>query len=134
MGTDDYMASIGLTAGIYAPLHTALCQGQLMPVSQNTALSYLLGPTYGGNGTSTFALPNLAGSTVVGTGPQPGAATNWVLGQAQAPLTPLAWPEGNPAATAAGGTPTLPIATGPAGLALHWAITLIGIFPPNPNS
>ncbi|MFM7693936.1 MAG: tail fiber protein, partial [Actinomycetota bacterium] len=46
------MASIGLTAGIYAPLNTALCQGQLMPVSQNTALSYLLGPTYGGNGTT----------------------------------------------------------------------------------
>lgn len=134
MGTDDYMASIGLTAGIYAPLHTALCQGQLMPVSQNTALFSLLNVTHGGNGTSTFALPNLAGSTVVGTGPRPGIDTNWQLGQVQTPLTPLAWPGGKPAATPAGGTPTLPIATGPAGLALHRAITLIGFFPPNPNN
>lgn len=133
MGDEDYIASVGLTAGFYAPTNTALCQGQLVAVSQNTALWYLLNKTYGGNGTSTFALPNLTGSTVIGTGPQPGAGANWTLGQAQAPLTQLSWPEGNPAATPAGGTPTIPIPAGPAGLALNWAITLIGIFPPNPN-
>lgn len=49
-------------AGNFAPQGWALCDGQLMPISQNTALFSLLGTTYGGNGTSNFALPNLQGA------------------------------------------------------------------------
>lgn len=133
MGDEDYIASVGLTAGSYAPRNTALCQGQLVAIAQNTALFYLLNKTYGGNGVANFALPNLTGSTVIGTGPQPGTGASWTLGQSQAQLTQLSWPEGNPAATPAGGTSTIPIPAGPAGLALNWAITLIGIFPPHPD-
>ena len=44
----------------FAPMGWALCQGQLMAIQQNTALYNLIGTTYGGDGTTTFALPNLA--------------------------------------------------------------------------
>ena len=49
----------------FAPTGWALCQGQLLPISQNTALFSLLGTTYGGDGKSTFALPNLQDQTAV---------------------------------------------------------------------
>jgi microcystin-dependent protein len=133
MTYDDYMASVGLTAGSYAPQNTALCQGQQLAIAQNDALFYLLGRTYGGDGVITFALPNLAGAVPFGTGRQPNTSTNWQLGQTDVPLTNLAWPSGSPAAVASGGTPTVPVASGPAGLALNWAITLQGIFPPQPD-
>lgn len=133
MTYDDYMASIGLTAGFYAPRNTALCQGQLMPINQNTALYYLVQTTYGGDGRATFALPNLAGVVPFGVGPQIGTGATWTLGQSQRALTQTAWPDGNPAATPAGGTPTIPVPSGPAGLALNWAITLVGVFPPQPD-
>jgi microcystin-dependent protein len=48
-------------AGNFAPTGWALCNGQILPISQNTALFSLLGTTYGGNGQSTFALPDLQG-------------------------------------------------------------------------
>jgi microcystin-dependent protein len=50
-------------AGNFAPAGWATCDGQLMPISQNISLFSLLGTMYGGDGTSTFALPNLQGST-----------------------------------------------------------------------
>jgi microcystin-dependent protein len=53
----------------------ALCDGQLLPIAQNTALFSLLGTTYGGNGVTTFALPNLEGRTVLGTGGSDGLGT-----------------------------------------------------------
>lgn len=132
MTSDDYMGSVSVTAGSYAPANTALCQGQTLSVAQNTALFYLLQNVYGGNGQSTFALPNLVGAVPFGTGTQPGTSSTWVLGQPQAPLTAQSWPGGNPAAVAPGGTATLPIAGGINGVALNWALTLIGIFPPRP--
>lgn len=64
----------------FAPTGWATCDGQLLPISQNTALFSLLGTFYGGDGTSTFALPDLQGSTPVGTGQ--GAVTHdHVLGE-----------------------------------------------------
>jgi microcystin-dependent protein len=59
-------------AGNFAPKGWALCDGQLMPISQNTALFSLLGTTYGGDGKSTFALPNLQGAAPLGAGQGPG--------------------------------------------------------------
>ena len=56
----------------FAPKGWALCSGQLMPISQNTALFSLLGTTYGGDGRSTFALPNLQGSAPLQAGQGPG--------------------------------------------------------------
>jgi microcystin-dependent protein len=59
---NPFLAEIRIFAGNFAPTGWALCDGQLMPISQNTALFSLLGTTYGGDGKSNFALPNLRDS------------------------------------------------------------------------
>jgi microcystin-dependent protein len=69
---DQFVAEIRMFAGNFAPTGWALCNGQLLPISQNTALFSLLGTTYGGDGKSTFALPNLQGSAPLGAGQGPG--------------------------------------------------------------
>jgi microcystin-dependent protein len=69
---DPFLAEIRMFAGNFAPKGWALCNGQLMAISQNTALFSLLGTTYGGNGTSNFALPNLQGAAPLGQGQGPG--------------------------------------------------------------
>ena len=58
---DPFLGEIRIFACNFAPLGWALCQGQVMAISQNTALFSLLGTMYGGNGQSTFALPDLRG-------------------------------------------------------------------------
>jgi len=70
--SEAYLGEIRLVPYNFAPTGWALCQGQLLPISQNTALFSLLGTTYGGNGQSTFALPDLQGRTPVGIGQGPG--------------------------------------------------------------
>lgn len=60
--SDPFVAEIRMFAGNFAPTGWATCDGQLMPISQNTALFSLLGTVYGGDGKSTFALPDLQGS------------------------------------------------------------------------
>jgi microcystin-dependent protein len=60
--TDPFVAEIRMFPFNFAPKGWAWCNGQLMPLSQNTALFSLLGTTYGGDGKSTFALPDLQGS------------------------------------------------------------------------
>src|SRR5258708_26003451 len=67
-----FVAEIRMFAGNFAPTGWALCNGQLLPLSQNTALFSLLGTTYGGDGKSTFALPNLQGSAPMHPGQGPG--------------------------------------------------------------
>src|SRR5438445_9471436 len=69
---NPFVAEIRIFAGNFAPKGWALCNGQLMPISQNTALFSLLGTTYGGDGKSTFALPNLEGSAPMQAGQGPG--------------------------------------------------------------
>jgi microcystin-dependent protein len=59
---DPFVAEIRIYPFNFAPTGWAFCNGQIMPISQNTALFSLLGTTYGGDGKSTFALPNLQGS------------------------------------------------------------------------
>jgi microcystin-dependent protein len=59
---DQFLGEIRVVGFNFAPLGWALCNGQVLPISQNTALFSLLGTYYGGNGTSTFALPNLQGN------------------------------------------------------------------------
>jgi len=70
--TEPFVAEIRIFAGNFAPVGWAFCNGQLMPISQNTALFSLLGTTYGGNGTSNFALPNLQGMAPLHPGQGPG--------------------------------------------------------------
>jgi microcystin-dependent protein len=67
-------------AGNFAPTGWAQCNGQLLPISQNTALFSLLGTYYGGDGKSTFALPDLEGSAPVGQG-QGSGLSEYFLGQ-----------------------------------------------------
>ncbi|MCW2542245.1 MAG: Tail Collar domain protein [Frankiales bacterium] len=69
--TDPFLAEIRIFAGNYAPNGWALCNGQLMSIQQNTALFSLLGVTYGGNGSTNFALPNLQGSAPMQQGQGP---------------------------------------------------------------
>src|ERR1700742_435994 len=64
----------------FAPKGWAFCDGQLLPLSQNTALFSLLGTTYGGDGKSTFALPNLQGRSPLHQGQGPGLS-DYVLGE-----------------------------------------------------
>jgi microcystin-dependent protein len=70
--SDQFLGQIQLVGFNFAPQGWALCNGQLLPISQNTALFSLLGTFYGGNGTSNFALPNLQGMAAVGQGQGPG--------------------------------------------------------------
>ena len=64
----------------FAPVGWALCQGQLLPINQNTALFSLLGTTYGGDGQSTFGLPDLRGRAALGMG-QGSGLQPYLLGQ-----------------------------------------------------
>lgn len=65
---DAYIGEIRIFSGNFAPKGWALCNGQLMSINQNTALFSILGVQYGGDGKSTFALPNLMGSAVIHQG------------------------------------------------------------------
>ncbi|WP_029080447.1 MULTISPECIES: phage tail protein [unclassified Bradyrhizobium] len=69
---DPFVAEIRIFPFNFAPKGWAFCNGQLVPLSQNTALFSLLGTTYGGNGTSNFALPNMQGNAPLAPGQGPG--------------------------------------------------------------
>ena len=77
---DPFVAEIRIFAGNFAPTGWATCDGQLLPISQNTALFSLLGTYYGGDGKSTFALPNLQGSSPMHQGTST-TGTEYFLGQ-----------------------------------------------------
>ncbi len=78
--SDQFLAEIRIFAGNFPPTGWAFCNGQIMPLSQNTALFALLGTTYGGDGKSTFALPDLQGSFPMHPGQGPGLSL-YDLGQ-----------------------------------------------------
>ncbi len=77
---DEYIGTITLVPYNFAMRGYADCNGQILSISQNTALFSILGTTYGGNGQTTFALPNLNGRTPIGVGQGPGL-TPRVLGE-----------------------------------------------------
>src|SRR6476469_9026218 len=70
--SDPFVAEIRMFPFNFPPNGWAFCDGQLLPISQNTALFSLLGTTYGGNGKSTFALPDLQGMSPLQQGQGPG--------------------------------------------------------------
>ena len=78
---EPFVGEIRIFGFNFAPIGLALCQGQTMPISQNTALFSLLGTTYGGNGTSTFQLPDLRGRGPIGFGTGTGLSA-YEIGQA----------------------------------------------------
>ncbi|MEP3837559.1 MAG: tail fiber protein [Algibacter sp.] len=77
---DEYLGGISMFAGTFAPRGWAFCHGQLLSISQNQALFSLLGTIYGGDGRTTFALPDLRGRVAIGAGQGPGLS-NRTLGQ-----------------------------------------------------
>jgi microcystin-dependent protein len=80
---DPFVGEVRVFAGNFPPNGWALCNGQLLPISQNTALFSLLGVNYGGNGTTNFALPNLQGAFPIHAGSSAGPGLSQrVTGQA----------------------------------------------------
>jgi microcystin-dependent protein len=78
--TEPFLAEIILFAGNFAPKGWAFCNGQLLPINQNQALFALLGTTYGGNGQTSFALPDLRDRVPIHRGQGPGLTLR-VLGE-----------------------------------------------------
>ncbi|WP_137938023.1 tail fiber protein [Chitinivorax sp. B] len=76
---DGYIAEIRLWAGTWAPVGWQFCNGQLLQVNSNAALFSLIGNTYGGDGRTTFALPDLRGRVPLGVGQGQGLPTNYQL-------------------------------------------------------
>ena len=77
---EEYIGIIKLFAGNFEPRGWAFCNGQILSIAQNTALFSILGTTYGGNGQTTFALPDLRSRVPIGTG-QGAGLSNYALGQ-----------------------------------------------------
>ena len=141
MSSEPLLGEIMMWGGTFAPSGWAFCDGATLSIAQNTALFSLLGTTYGGNGTSTFRLPDLQGRMPMGTGTGTGL-TPRVLGDSggseSATLT-LPSQAFNSAAegTAAivlGPPPATPtqIATMPPYQTLSFVIALQGIYPSRP--
>ncbi|HVR91344.1 MAG TPA: tail fiber protein [Novosphingobium sp.] len=78
--SSPFIAAIIMFGGNFAPRGWATCSGQILPIAQNTALFSILGTTYGGNGQTTFALPDLRGRVPNGMGQGPGLSA-YTLGQ-----------------------------------------------------
>lgn len=76
---EEFIGIVKLFAGNFAPRGWAFCNGQILSIAQNTALFSILGTTYGGNGQTTFALPNLQGAVAIGQGT--GHGSSYVLGE-----------------------------------------------------
>src|SRR4028119_290031 len=126
---DPFVAEIRTFPFNFAPKGWAWCNGQLLPISQNTALFSLLGTNFGGDGKSTFALPDLDASCAIGVGQGPGLSDR-LLGeqsgtqnvtlihsempmrnhvvQVQAAAGDQSLPTGNAVARAVGATPFIP--------------------------
>jgi microcystin-dependent protein len=77
---EPFLGQINIFPYNFAPRGWAFCQGQILPIAQNTALFSLLGTTYGGNGQTTFALPDLRGRVAVSSGQGPGLS-QYTLGE-----------------------------------------------------
>ena len=107
-----YIGQIMAVAFNFAPKGWALCNGQLLPINQNQALYSLLGTTYGGDGKTQFALPDLRGRVITGAWPRPGqrgGAEAVALTASQMPTHAHAFPASGAVAPIPGrGTTALP--------------------------
>jgi microcystin-dependent protein len=79
--SEQFLGEIRIVAFNFAPRGWALCNGQTLPINQYTAIFALLGTTFGGNGQTTFMLPNLQGNVVLGAGTSPDSGTTFVVGE-----------------------------------------------------
>src|SRR5690242_21043268 len=76
-----YVGEIRMFAGNFAPAGWAFCEGQLLPISENQTLFQLIGTTYGGDGQSTFALPDLRGRVPIHQGTDSANGTSFAIGE-----------------------------------------------------
>src|SRR5213595_3401917 len=76
--SDPFVAEIRMFGFNFPPKGWAFCDGQLLPISQNTALFSLLGTFYGGDGKAPFALPDIQGMAVIGQGQSPGTSQYFI--------------------------------------------------------
>ncbi len=90
LDASPYVSEIMLFAGNYVPYGWEACQGQLLPISLNTALFALIGTIYGGDGQTTFALPDFRGRIPIGAGQGPGLTNRTVGEKAGVPTITLA--------------------------------------------
>lgn len=79
--SSPYVGEIRMFGGSFAPAGWAMCNGALMPISQNETLFNLIGTTYGGDGQETFALPDLQGRCPVHAGQGPGISQSYQIGE-----------------------------------------------------
>jgi microcystin-dependent protein len=139
--SDPFVAEIRMFAGNFAPTGWALCAGQLMPISQNTALFSLLGTYYGGDGKSTFGLPDLEGSAPMGAGQGQGLSDRFLgeqsgeeavtLLQTEMPVHTHIWMAGEDPANQGIPDPARVVAPG---VATYWQTPATGPFvQANPN-
>jgi microcystin-dependent protein len=115
IGTDPYLGTVTIFAGNFAPRAWMFCQGQLMSIAENTALFSLLGTTYGGDGQTTFALPDLRGRTAIHQGQGVGLSS-YNLGESagteSTTMTSAQMPGHNHMLISATGSPQVVNATG----------------------
>jgi T5SS/PEP-CTERM-associated repeat protein len=135
LGGESYLGSVELFAGNFAPRPTTLAQGQLLSINQNQSLYSLLGTTYGGDGRTTFALPDLRGRTPIHVGGNPTpyrlgqklGVENVTLAATELPAHTHTLP-GAPGVTEAAGGGQAHTNMQP-GLGLNYVIALNGVFP-----
>ena len=110
---EPFLSEIRIMSFGYAPRNWAMCNGQVMPINQNQALYALLGTTYGGNGQTTFALPNLRGSVPVHDGGQFTLGTK--AGEAVHTITSSEMPQHTHVLQASATDGNAPVPFGPSG-------------------
>ena len=135
--TDCFVGEIRLFGGRNCPNGWAFCNGQMLPINGNEILYSLIGVTYGGDGRTNFALPNLQGRLAIGQGQGTGSANNYVVGQNggqyMVPLAEANMPAHNHtmAATASDATSPTPqnfyYATVPAGFGEYLSSSQAGV-------
>jgi microcystin-dependent protein len=139
--SDPFIGQIAIFAFPFAPQGWAFCRGQLMPLSQNVTLYTIIGTNYGGDGKSTFALPNLQGVVAVGAGQglglskydlwnQPGGQATVALSAAQIPRHSHGFTVSTAQATAPSPNGNL---LGRAWRALEHTDAVASFYSPNPN-
>ena len=123
--SNPLIGQLDVFAGNFAPRGWAFCNGQLLPISQHQALFALIGTTYGGDGRTTFALPDLRGRVVIGPGQGPGLTQRSLSEKGGAEIGSKSG--SGPFLT--GGSSTKGVPNEQPYLVLNYIICLEGIFP-----
>jgi len=134
--SSPYIGEIRMFGGNFAPAGWAMCQGQLMPISQNDTLFNLIGTTYGGDGQETFGIPDVQGRLPIHMGTNPQTGTTFQIGEMagveSVTLTTNQIPIHNHALVASTGSGTTGVPTGNV-LASNLQVSLYSQFPPTNN-